>query len=102
MNAPSLEEIRAASAYRDATDHKMEQVREILIGDSMRRIETRMAELEARVSEFELGISRQLDALEARIDGMAGETQGEQRAAFEDLARSISDLGDQVRSIARR
>lgn len=101
MNAPSLDEIRAA-AHRDATDYKMEQVRELLVGDAVRRVEARVAVLEARLSEVELGISRQLDALEARIDGLAQSVDGEQRDSFEALAQSISDLGEQIRGIARR
>jgi DNA anti-recombination protein RmuC len=101
MNAPSLDEMRAA-AHRDATDYKMEQVRELLVGDAVRRVEARVTVLETRLSEVELGISRQLDALEARIEALAQSADGEQRSAFESLAQSLADLGEQVRNIARR
>lgn len=100
MNAPSLNEIRSAQS-RDITDEKMEQVREILVGDSVRRMEARVAFLEQRMNDFEVSIARQLDALEARIEGLAGASDASRRATFEELAASISQLGEQIRRISR-
>jgi hypothetical protein len=101
MNAPSLEEIRAAVGH-DPHDHKMEQVRELLIGDAVRRLEARVATLDARLSEVEIGILRQLDALESRIEVLACAVEDDRRTAFEALAKTISDLGEHVRTISRR
>ena len=89
MNAPSLSEIRNA-ASRELTDEKMDQVREILVGDSVRRMDARLAALEGRVNDFEVSIGRQLDALEARIEALAGASEGERRTAFEALAGSVA------------
>lgn len=100
MNAPSLNEIRGA-VNREFTDEKMEQVREILIGDSLRRMEARVAFLESRMNELEMSISRQLDALEARIDGLAGANESERRLTFEALASSVAGLSEQIRRISR-
>lgn len=100
MNAPSLNELRAASA-RELADEKMEQVRELLVGDAVRHLEARLAVLEARVNETELGVVRQLDALEVRIQELSGTAEEDRRASFEALARSISDLGEQIRRISR-
>lgn len=100
MNAPSLSEIRS-SAGRELTDEKMDQVRELLVGDAMRRVEVRVAALETRLAEVELGLSRQLDALEARIDALAGAAASDRQLAFEALAGSVGDLSEQIRRISR-
>jgi hypothetical protein len=100
MNAPSLSELRSAVS-RDLADEKMDQVRELLFGDSIRLLEARIAFLETRLNDVEVGIGRQLDALETRIQSLAGSADTDRRAAFESLARSIGDLGEQVRRISR-
>lgn len=100
MNAPSLNEIRGA-VNRDVTDEKMEQVREILVGDSVRRMEQRVSFLEQRQADFEVSIGRQLDALEARIEALAGAADGDRRVTFEALANSVSSLSEQIRRISR-
>lgn len=100
MNAPSLSEIRSA-ANRELTDEKMDQVRELLVGDAVRRIEARLVFLEGRLNDVELGVGRQLDALEARIEALAGASEGDRRATFEALAHSVAELGDQIRRISR-
>ena len=100
MNAPSITDLRNPAA-RELADEKMDQVRELLIGDTIRRLETRITHLEARLTESELGVVRQLDALEARIQELVGTAEGDRRAAFEALARSIGDLGEQVKRISR-
>lgn len=100
MNAPSLNEIRGA-VNRDVTDEKMDQVREILIGDALRHMEARVAFLESRLNDMEVSIGRQLDALEARIDTLGGTADGHRREAFESLATSVATLSDQIRRISR-
>jgi len=100
MNAPSLNEIRGA-VTRDVTDEKMDQVREILIGDALRRMEARVAFLETRLNDIEVSVARQLDALEARIDTLGGSADGQRREAFDALASSVASLSDQIRRIAR-
>lgn len=100
MNAPSLNEIRSA-AGRDVADEKMDQIRELLVGDAVRRMEARLTFLETRVGEFEMTFGRQLDALQARIEALAGGVDGERRAAFESLASSVAELSEQIRRISR-
>jgi hypothetical protein len=100
MNAPSLNEIRGA-ANRDLTDEKMDQVREILVGDSMRSMDARLSFLETRLNEYEVSIARQLDALEARIEALAGAADGDRRATFEALATGVAGLSEQIRRISR-
>lgn len=100
MNAPSLNEIRGAMS-RDVTDEKMDQVREILIGDALRRMEARVAFLESRLAEIEVSIARQLDALEARIETLGGASEDNRRDAFDALASSVASLSEQIRRISR-
>ncbi len=100
MTATSTNDLRALSV-RELADERMEQVRELLVGDAVRHLEARLAELETRVAETELGVVRQLDALEAKIMGLAGGAEEDRRASFEALASSISDLGEQIRRISR-
>lgn len=97
MNATSFAEFRTAVNSAAAGDEKMNQVRELLFGEYQRQSEARMALMEARIRELELGFSRRLDALEMRVEQIAGKADAEQRAAFEELARGIADLGERVR-----
>ena len=103
MNATSLNALRnaTASSTGDLGDERMEQIRELLLGDQMRHSETRLAAIESRLHALETDLGHKFDAIQARIEALAGETQGEQRAAFDELARSIEELGDRVRTITR-
>jgi uncharacterized coiled-coil protein SlyX len=101
MTAPSLNEIRGA-ASRDAADEKMEQIRDILVGEPLRRVESKVSYLENRLNDLEVSIARQLDALEVRLESLAGTAEGNRRATFEDLAASVAELSEQIRRISQR
>ncbi len=77
----------------------MDQVRDLLFGDYQRQSEARLALLEARIRELELGLQRRLDAIEQRVDQIAGKVDSDQRTAFDELARGISELGERVRRL---
>lgn len=99
MNAPSFDDLRAN--HRDLTDEKMEQVRELLFGDAIRILETRLRQLEARLGDLEANVGRQVETIEARLQTLAGAAEADRSVAFEALARSILDLGEQVHRISR-
>lgn len=101
MNAPSLSELRTSSAQRDTSDEKMEQIRELLIGQHVRESATRMAALESRMRDIELSLSRRLDALSARLEAMAAEAGAERRNTFDELSRGVAELGEHIRKISR-
>lgn len=101
MNAPSLNEIRGA-AGRDSMDEKLDQIREIVVGDNLRRLESRLALIENRLDDLEVSVARQLDALEARIDALAAATDSEHRSTFEALAAGVANLSEQIRRISSR
>jgi hypothetical protein len=108
MNATSLEELRAGQAP-ELRDDRMEQVRELLFGDQVRELHARIAALEQKQvdlattaeqqhREYQISVSRQFDAIAARIEALAGETDAERRSAFEELSRSVLDLGERIRA----
>ena len=97
MNATSYSEFRNGIVQAAQSDDKMDQVRELLFGEYQRQCEARLALMEARIRELELGFHRRLDTLESRVEGMAGKVDADQRAAFDELARGIADLGERVR-----
>ena len=99
MNASNFADFRLAAASGRLSDDKMEQVRELLFGDYRRHHDARLAELEQRVRDFETVVHHRLDTLQTRLDQLSGDIGADKRAAFEELARSIADLGDRVRRI---
>jgi hypothetical protein len=78
------------SAQGDSTDAQMEQIRELLVGDILRRTDARIEALEARVRE-----------LEARLEAQATEQTAGRRSAFEELSRNVADLADRIRQSAQ-
>lgn len=101
MNATSLNALRAANPPRDAQDEKMDQIRELLVGDIVRQTEVRLSNLEARVKDFETTVGSRLAALHARIEAMSGEVGAQHRASFDDLGKSVLELAERIRKIAR-
>jgi hypothetical protein len=99
MNATSYAEFRTVVGQGAARDEKMDQVRELLFGEYQRQSEARMALLEARIRELELGLQRRLDGIEQRVEQLAGKADADQRAAFDELARGLADLGERVRRL---
>lgn len=85
----------------DATDEKMEQVRELLFGNYQRATENHVAELERRMREMEARIGQRLDAMAARIEALSGEVEASQRTTLEEIGRSMQDVSDRLRSIRR-
>jgi hypothetical protein len=86
----------------DMTDEaKMDQIRELLHGELKRQHESRIAALEQRVRDLESGVSVQLDALRTRLDALTGQLESERRTQFDELARSILDMGERVRRLGR-
>lgn len=101
MNATSLDQLRTGPGPRDGQDEKMDQIRDLLIGDIVRQTDRRMAALEARINELETSVGSRLAALHARLEAMAGEVGAERRTSFDELARSVLDLGERIRKISR-
>lgn len=124
MNVTSLEEMRQAQAARAAAgheepvapveakppqaavdekrgadDHKMELIRELLLGDHLEVSATRLTQLEKRQEQFEADVLRRLDLLSQRLDALSRDVLADRRTAFDELARAMHELGSRVRGI---
>jgi len=102
MNITPRGQFKSAIATGDYPDDKMNQIRELLFGEFERLNNAKVGELEARVKELELGLHQRIDGLQSRLDALAAEVTKDQRAAFDDLARGISELGERVRRSQHR
>jgi DNA anti-recombination protein RmuC len=100
MNATSLGELRNGAAAPEATDDKLEQIRDLLHGEFRRDHDTRLRALETRVSDLEGDLLRKLEVLQARVEALASENANERRSSFDELSRSIFELGDRIRRIS--
>lgn len=98
MNATSYSEFRTAVGPQGADD-KMDQIRELLIGEYQRQAEARFGLVEARVRELEMAIHRRLDVIEGQMQQLATRADADHRATLDELARGIADLGEHVRRI---
>ncbi len=85
----------------DTKDEQMEQIRELLVGDIIRRTEARLETLEARLKEAEADFGQRLDQLAARLEALGADLTTERRAAFEDLSRGVVELGERIRNLSR-
>lgn len=105
MNATTLQELRAAQALREPQDERLTQVRELLMGDHARDMESRMIALSARLDALEMSMMQsmmhQLDAMAAKIETLAAGADSERRQAFGELARHVEMLSDGIRSISK-
>jgi DNA anti-recombination protein RmuC len=102
MNASSLDELRNAAVSRESKDERMEQVRQLLFGDHEREVSTRFMLLESRLRDLEMHTARQLEDIGQRIDRLASESDASRRGAFDELSRSVHELGERIAAAARR
>ncbi len=102
MNVPPiLKDLRPAPAPKDASDDRMDQIRELLVGEPLRLQEARLSALESRLRDLEGLVFRRVDALTARIEALSSETGADRRAAFDDLSRMVLDLSESIRRLSR-
>jgi hypothetical protein len=80
----------------------MHQIRELLFGEFKRDSDARLALIEARMRELEQGLHRKLDAIQSRLDLLAGDMVADRRQSFDDLARSVVELGERIGQIGRQ
>jgi len=83
------------------SDDQMEQIRELLVGEILRRGEARVSALEARVRELEQHLGQRIDALAARIDALGQEQTSGRQAAFEALSQSVLEMGERIRNLSK-
>ena len=91
MSMTTMAQLGAQSAHADSTDAQMDQIRELLVGDIQRRADARVEALEARVRE-----------LEARFEALGVEQTAGRRSAFDELSRSVTELGERIGQLGQR
>lgn len=101
MTATSLDALRTGAPSRLVADEKMDQVRELLVGEDLRRTDVRLAAIEARIEKLETEMAHRIDAMQARVEAMAGEVSGQHRAAFKELSDGVADLGERIKNLSR-
>lgn len=100
MNATSIAELRGGGLPPEVADDKLDQVRDLLFGEYRRESDARIIALESRVRELESGVHRRLDLIQARLEALTNELASGQRASFDELSRSVFELGDRIRRIS--
>ena len=100
MNVPP-KDLKPASLARDAAEDRMEQIRELLVGEHLRVQEARLAAVESRLRDLEGLVFRRVDALAARIESLAADTGTDRRAAFDELSRMVLDLSENIHRLSR-
>ncbi|MEM9359276.1 MAG: hypothetical protein AAGB04_24095 [Pseudomonadota bacterium] len=94
----SLSDIRNGDPSRQMADEKMEQVRELLLGDYERQSEARVAILENRIRDLELSLHRRLDAMQARLDAISAELDVTHRHTLDEIGNGLQELAARIKS----
>lgn len=101
MTAHHFPEKRSTMNTHDGSDPKMEQIRELLLGEYIQKSQADYQHLEARIRALEQKVDQRLDALRARVEALAGEVSADNRTSFDELAKNIEDLSRRIRQIPR-
>jgi hypothetical protein len=101
MNMTSMPSL-ADAGEREPTDDQMQQIRELLVGDAVRRSSARADLIEARLKDLEAEITRRFDALSAQVEALANDLAADRRTAFDELAHGVADLGERIRHLSQR
>ncbi|MDP1639944.1 MAG: hypothetical protein Q8L61_03395 [Hyphomicrobium sp.] len=80
----------------------MQQIRELLVGDAMRRSASRADQIEARLKDLEAEMTRRFDSLSAQVEALATNLSADRRAAFDELAHGVVELGERIRHLSQR
>jgi hypothetical protein len=101
MSMTSTAQMRGEAVQPETNEDQMQQIRELLVGEILRRTESRLEQIEGRLKELEGEIGRGLDALAARIEAVGAEAAAGQHAAFENLSRSVVELAERIRGLSQ-
>jgi hypothetical protein len=101
MNMTSIPSL-ADAGQTEPTDDQMQQIRELLFGEALRRNSSRADLIEARIKDLEAEITRRFDALSAQLDALATSLGADRRSAFDELAHGVAELGERIRHLSQR
>lgn len=94
-------DLKPAPNVREGAEDRMEQIRELLVGEHLRVQEARLAAVESRLRDLEGLVFRRVDALTARIEALAVDSGTDRRAAFDELSRMVLDLSENIHRLSR-
>lgn len=100
MNGPT-NDLTISPATKDGAEDRMEQIRELLVGEHLRVQESRLTAVESRLRDLEGLVFRRVDSMSARIEALAAEAGSDRRAAFDELSRMVLELSENIRRISR-
>jgi hypothetical protein len=101
MNMTSMPSL-AGAEQGEPTDDQMQQIRELLVGDAMRRSASRADQIEARLKDLEAEMTPRFDLLSAQVEALATNLSADRRAAFDELAHGVVELGERIRHLSQR
>ncbi len=84
----------------EATDEKLEQVRNLLFGDAQRRNLDMMDHLQDRLREMEKSMIRRYEELEMRLLQQSAQERSERAESLHYLGSALSVLGEDIRRMA--
>lgn len=119
MNYTQVGSFRADLQLRtphDDQSDRMEQIRDLLVGELRREMSGMLARLEQRVIGIETELQQRMGVLEARIDQLetsvyrgngalesrVRELDSERRATFVALSEGVADLAQRVRRLSEQ
>lgn len=86
------------------TPTTIDQVRELLFGESNRGIDHRLSELDAKfdakIDALHAEISARLQQIETRISDLQRDTEDRRLSTIDDIGKAITDLGATVRNLS--
>lgn len=88
-----------AEAPRQPSEGTIDQVRELLFGETQRQNDTRAEDLQKMVDALEAKLSRRLDQLEARLTALAQAGDDDRRKSLADVGQALSVLGKQINKL---
>jgi hypothetical protein len=80
----------------------MDQVRELLFGETKRSQEQNLQALEEKVESMRAEFLARFAALENRLAELARETKQDQALSIEAIGAAISQLGDSLQTLGRQ
>jgi len=100
MSRAEQEEPKASQKAEAPVDPTMEQVRELLFGQTQRANEQRDKELNATIDALRREMLERFAAMEARMDEAAHETAQRHAASVDAIGAAIAEVGAHVRKLA--
>jgi hypothetical protein len=97
-----IEPVAPAPAHSNGADPAgvINQVRELLFGETKRASEASLNALDARVGALAAAMNEKFAEVESRLADLARESERAQAAAIDDIGSAIASLGASIRNMS--